>query len=68
MKRYLLNVLVVLDIAINVIVFASRDVETLSRRSAKARNKGKRWGCVLCGALDRFAADHCNKSLPTEIG
>jgi hypothetical protein len=67
-KRYVVNVLVVLDVALNVILFASRDVETLSRRAAKAKLKGKRWGCVLCGLLDRIAADHCTKSLPTEIG
>lgn len=67
-KRWALNVLVVLDIAVNVVVLCSHDVETLSRRAARARQKGKRWGCVVCRLVDRLFAsigihDHCKRSL-----
>lgn len=36
--------------------------ETISSRAWRARNEGKRWGCVLCKLLDRLDKDHCNKS------
>lgn len=61
--RWAWNVLVWLDIGINVVLLASHDVESLSKRAAKARNKGRRWGCVLCRLLDAVARDHCTKAL-----
>lgn len=62
-KRWTLNVLKWLDIGVNVVFLCSSKVETLSRRSARARADGKRWGCILCGVLDAIAKDHCAKAL-----
>lgn len=39
--------------------------ETISSRAARARDRGKRWGCILCQWLDRIDPDHCNKSRGT---
>ena len=39
-----------------------RESETVSSRAALARDQGKRWGCVLCGLLDRIEQDHCNRA------
>lgn len=36
---------------------------TISKRAALARNKNRRWGCVLCWVLDHIQPNHCNKSL-----
>lgn len=61
--RYLRNLVVVLDIGVNVVLLASHDIETLSRRAARAQHKRKRWGCILCAALDRIDRGHCAKAL-----
>jgi hypothetical protein len=36
--------------------------ETISSRADRAREQGKRWGCVLCKLLDRIDTNHCRKS------
>jgi hypothetical protein len=36
---------------------------TISARSARARNAGRRWGCVLCKVLNWFQANHCDIAL-----
>ena len=36
--------------------------KTISHRAAIAREEGKRWGCVLCGLLDKLDPGHCDKS------
>lgn len=36
--------------------------ETISSRAARAQREGRRWGCILCRALDLFEKDHCTKS------
>lgn len=45
----------------NVALNGSED-ETISSRADKAREQGKRWGCVLCRLLDWIDKDHCKKS------
>ena len=45
----------------NVAANGSED-ETISSRAARARDKGSRWGCVLCKLLDALEKDHCTKS------
>lgn len=45
----------------NVALNGSED-ETISSRAGRARENGKRWGCVLCKFLDWLDPDHCNKS------
>ena len=37
-------------------------VQTISSRAELARRDGKRWGCWLCGILDRIQTDHCKNS------
>ena len=39
--------------------------ETISSRANRARTKGRRWGCILCGLLDRIDKDHCTRSAGT---
>ena len=36
--------------------------ETVSSRAARARDEGRRWGCVLCRLLDRLDAGHCDQA------
>lgn len=36
--------------------------ETISSRAARARDEGRRWGCVLCSFLDRIDPGHCENS------
>jgi len=42
--------------------------ETISSRAAKARRAGRRWGCILCGLLDRIDPNHCEKSIELDEG
>ena len=42
--------------------------ETISSRAAKARLKGRRWGCVLCKWLDWFDPDHCASNIEPDRG
>lgn len=63
MKRYFWNLVVLLDIAGNVIFLAGNAHETVSQRAAWSRDQGKRWGCVLCRVLDSLSKDHCSRSI-----
>lgn len=36
--------------------------ETISSRAHRARQNGRRWGCILCGLLDSIEPDHCRLS------
>lgn len=65
--RYLLNLAVLLDEAANTILGGSPN-ETISERSAKARAAGRRWGCVLCGLLNKLNPGHCDRALTSTIG
>lgn len=65
--RYLLNFAVLLDEAANTILGGSPN-ETISERAAKARNAGRRWGCILCRLLNRINPGHCDNALTSTIG
>ncbi|MFM0300026.1 hypothetical protein PQQ99_07850 [Paraburkholderia sediminicola] len=65
--RYLLNWLILLDQAGNTLAGGSPN-ETISERSAKARNEGKKWGCVLCKFLGWVNPGHCDRALTSTIG
>lgn len=39
--------------------------ETISSRADRAREEGRRWGCVLCGLLDWIEKDHCKNARGT---
>lgn len=49
------------DQLVNVAANGSED-ETVSSRAARARDEGRRWGCVLCKVLDWIDPNHCDKS------
>lgn len=49
------------DQLVNVAANGHED-ETISSRADRARERGERWGCVLCRWLDRLDPDHCKKS------
>lgn len=62
MSGYFLNIAVAIDQFANTIL-GGNPRETISQRAAKARNAGKRWGCLLCRILDRIQPNHCTNSL-----
>lgn len=66
--RYLMNVLRWLDTGVNVLILLGSYNETVSERAARAREKGIRWGCVLCRILDWIVRGHCDRSLTIRIG
>lgn len=43
--------------------FGGNPDETISSRAGRARLAGERWGCVLCGFLDRLDPRHCDKNI-----
>lgn len=48
--------------------FGGDEDETISSRAGKARLKGRRWGCVLCKALDWFDPGHCANNIELDEG
>lgn len=36
---------------------------TISARAGRARLRGRAWGCVLCGLLDRVSPAHCDRAV-----
>lgn len=67
MKRYFLNLLIVLDEFGNALTGGDPG-ETISSRAGKVMNEGKSWGCVLCKFLDMFQKDHCLLSINKDDG
>lgn len=65
--RYFLNWLILLDQAGNTLAGGSPN-ETISERAAKARNAGRRWGCILCRFLNWINPGHCDTALTSTIG
>lgn len=60
--HYFMGVLKALDQLANALMGGYAD-ETISLHAARARNEGKRWGCVVCSLLERVVKDHCDKTL-----
>ena len=67
MKPYGRRVAVAIDQLFNALLNGDED-ETISSRAAKARSKGKRWGCVLCRFLDWLDPNHCTNSIEPDEG
>ena len=67
MTAYLWNILVSLDQLVNTILGGYPD-ETISSRAAKAKLKGKAWGCILCKWLDGLDPGHCDKNIELDEG
>ena len=63
----LMRSLVALDSFLNVLLFDGLPDETISARAATAMRQGKRWGCVLCGLLDKIDPNHCEKAIAGDI-
>jgi hypothetical protein len=60
--RYLFHNWLSLDMLVNTLT-GGRPGETVSLRAARAQEKGKPIGCVLCAILDRIDPHHCAKSI-----
>ena len=67
LRKYIVNLLLWIDEGGNAITLGD-PAETISSRSAKARNEGKAWGCVMCKFLDLFQKGHCDKALEPNLG
>lgn len=65
--KWLRNVLVALDETGNAMMGGDPE-ETISSRAAKARNAGRRWGCLLCRLLDKLDPGHCDKFIQPNEG
>lgn len=52
------------DQLVNVAANGHED-ETISSRADRAREEGRRWGCILCRLLDAIERDHCKKARGT---
>ena len=62
-KKYLLNILLWIDIGCNVIIFGGSPYETMSSRSGKQADKGVVWACKFCAILSKiFGPQHCKNS------
>ena len=57
---YLFGRLVALELL--VLTVLPFETKTLSSSAAIARNRGKKWGCILCKILDRLDEQHCDKT------
>ena len=44
------------------VAFNGHEDETISSRAARAKDNGRKWGCVLCRWLDMLDKNHCEKS------
>lgn len=66
LRCYIYSLGIAIDQFVNAL-FAGYPDDTVSYRAAKARNKGKRWGCVLCKVLDAIHTDHCHIALVSKF-
>lgn len=66
-KKYVFNLLYWLDKGGNTLLGGSPD-ETISRRSARAAERGARWGRAMCVFLNWFDQGHCSKARARELG
>ena len=67
LSRFGMNLLVMFDEVGNTLTGGSPN-ETISSRAGKAQLAGKRWGCILCGLLDKIQKDHCKIAMSEYIG
>lgn len=56
------NIAYEVDVMSNVGANGERNT-TISARAARARDAGRKWGCVLCKILNRFQKNHCDIAL-----
>ncbi len=65
-EDYLKRALIGLDTFINVLTDGDPD-ETISSRSARAAERGKKWGVILSKFLDIFQKDHGAKAQAGDV-
>lgn len=66
LRRIAWLIVVGADVALNVLLRGR--VELISARAARARDKGTRWGCVLCRWLDAVDPGHCDAARADPLG
>jgi len=64
---YFRRVFVALDQLVNALTGGDED-ETVSSRLDKDRSRGRVVGCILCGILDWFDPNHCEKARERDEG
>ena len=63
LRRYLLNILVWIDIGFNVWFFGGSPYETMSSRAGKQADKGVVWACKFCAILAKLLGpQHCKNA------
>jgi hypothetical protein len=65
-EEYLKRALIGLDMFVNVLTDGDPD-ETISSRSARAAERGQRWGIVMSKFLDIFQHDHGAKAQAGDV-
>jgi hypothetical protein len=65
-EAYLKRALIGLDMFMNVLTDGDPD-ETISSRSARAAEKGRKWGIFMSKFLDEFQKDHGAKAQAGDI-
>jgi hypothetical protein len=68
LKQYLLNILILLDEALNTILFFGDPRETMSSRIGKYATKKQAWACFLCKILDAIDKRHCATAQEPTVG
>ena len=66
--QYILNILVLIDQALNTVLFFGDPHETMSSRIGKYATKGFKWACVICRFLDWVDKRHCATSIEPAVG
>ena len=65
-RRWVMNMLIALDQLGNSMMGGSPD-ETISSRSARAAQKGHRWGRWMCKGLNWLDPNHCEDAIRSEV-
>jgi hypothetical protein len=69
MRRYMLNILLWLDIGCNVLLFGGSPYETMSSRAGRQEAKGVMWACRVCAVLSMLLGPHhCKNSEVPDYG
>lgn len=68
-RRYLLNILLWIDIGFNVWFFGGSPYETVSSRAGKYAKQGDKRACLFCKLLDKlFGPQHCESAEVPDYG
>jgi hypothetical protein len=68
-KRYVLNILIWVDVGVNVIALAGSPHETISSRAGKLADAGNPYACKFCAFLAAILGpQHCQNSEVPDFG